>query len=171
MFAEAPVLDGLIVDVGVRLGQECHEAILEPQFQSRSTGVLGTTGAPKIQLDACAVQLANCGNHCRHWNSLRTDRADERVIDINKDDSWVHSCGLRIDRVRADTANDSALSEGCWLDAHCSDDQSELKSLGSLLCRTTVMESVFRRTSIFRAHSRWETSKAICGIKTRGRDR
>ena len=39
------------------------------------------------------MKLPNCSDYSGHWNALLAYRADKRVIDIDKDDSWIHLCG------------------------------------------------------------------------------
>ena len=72
MLTETPFMDCLIVNVGVRLRQECNEAVLEPKLYSRRAGVLASAGTPEVQLYTLCVQLADCGYDAWHWNSLHS---------------------------------------------------------------------------------------------------
>ena len=70
MAAEAPVGNGLIVDIGLRLGQKGLEILTDTQLFRTGAGVIRTAAAPQIELVAGIVQAAGMG--MRVWPTLRT---------------------------------------------------------------------------------------------------
>ncbi len=65
MSTVAPLVYRLIVNVAVRLGQECHEALFKtkPQRHLRVRTLLCTPRTPKIELSFFTMQLANRGHN------------------------------------------------------------------------------------------------------------
>ena len=62
MAAEAPVGNGLIVDIGLRLGQKGLEILTDTQLFRTGAGVIRTAAAPQIELVAGIVQAADVGD-------------------------------------------------------------------------------------------------------------
>lgn len=94
MLACRPLRNRLIVDHEIGLGKVTVEALKQPEFLRRLSGVVGATSAPQIENAARAVQTSDVCDNAWHRNALRTNRADQRVIDIDKDDSRSHESDL-----------------------------------------------------------------------------
>jgi hypothetical protein len=68
-------MNGLIVDVGVRLWEKFDKAVLQPKFDGGRACVLGA---------ALGVQIPHGCDHLRHGYALRTGRPHQNVVDIDK---------------------------------------------------------------------------------------
>ena len=93
MAAEAPVGNGLIVDIGLRLGQKGLEILTDTQLFRTGAGVIRTAAAPQIELVAGIVQAADMGDDGGHGDAGLADAAHQRVIDIYEygfGAGWVH---------------------------------------------------------------------------------
>ena len=62
MAAEAPVGNGLIINISLRFGQKGLEILADTQLFRTGAGVVRTAAAPQIELVAGIVQAADVGD-------------------------------------------------------------------------------------------------------------
>ncbi|GAB3361492.1 hypothetical protein GCM10027430_35490 [Lysobacter tyrosinilyticus] len=85
-----PLVDWLIIQVHIWLGQEGNKTIFYAQFDRRRASVLRTAGAPQIQGVALLMECANPRHNGGHGDALCPNGPDERVIHIYEYDALFH---------------------------------------------------------------------------------
>ena len=81
--AKNPIFDLLIVDHDSGFWKKGDEAIFDAKLDSRATTIIRASSTPEVEFCTICFELSNVRNHTRHRNSLRTDRSNKRVIDID----------------------------------------------------------------------------------------
>lgn len=84
MAAEAPVGNGLVVDIDLRFGQKGLETMGDSQLFGAGAGVVGTAAAPQVEPVAGIVQAANVGDYGGHGDARLANAADEGVVNIDE---------------------------------------------------------------------------------------
>lgn len=84
MAAETPVGNGLVVDIGLRFGQEGLKTVGYPQLFGTGAGVVGTAAAPQVEQVAGIVQAADVGDYGGHGDARLANAADEGVVNIDE---------------------------------------------------------------------------------------
>jgi len=84
MAAETPISNGLVVDIGLRFGQEGLETVGDSQLFGAGAGVVGTAAAPQVEQMAGVVQAADVGDYGGHGDTSLANAADEGVVNIDE---------------------------------------------------------------------------------------
>ena len=75
----------LIIEQDVRLRKKTFKTVGEPESLCHRPCIVCPTAAPAVKHIASLEAAANVSDRFRQWNLLRTNGADERVIDVDID--------------------------------------------------------------------------------------
>lgn len=90
MLAVAPIPDGLIIQVNVRLWQKSHKAVCNFKLYCGGPSVFSAAGTPQIKCVSLQVKLTNLLYDRRHGNALSPSGADQCIVHINEYDALFH---------------------------------------------------------------------------------
>lgn len=88
--AVLPLMNGLVVEIGIGLGQKARKACLNAQLARGGLRVRCASRAPQVENDTGFVHCTDLGHYGGHRNALRTDGPDKRVINVYEYDAWFH---------------------------------------------------------------------------------
>ena len=88
-----------VVKHSVGFGKEIQKAIVNAERSRYVTRILRAAATPAIQCVTIGVHSTNVAHAGRHRDLLRTERSDQRVIDIDVNDAFTFQVqSIRIER-------------------------------------------------------------------------
>jgi hypothetical protein len=90
VLAVAPLCEGLIVNVDIRLWKEGLKQLCEAQLGSSVPRIGAATRAPEIECSTISMKLAHAFNGSRNGDPFGADRSDQSVVYVHKNNALFH---------------------------------------------------------------------------------